>query len=104
MNLKPPKDLSRAGKAMWRRIITEYDLGDASLDVLHEALKALDVAETARAVVEAEGVTLADRFGQPKPHPAMGVYKGALELYYKGMSLLRLDLEPLGDIGRPAGR
>jgi hypothetical protein len=89
---------------MWRRVVAEYDMGLASLDVLHQGLLALDKARDARAVLDSEGVIQVDRFGQSKPHPAASVYKAMSELYLKAMSLLRLDLEPVGDIGRPPGK
>ncbi len=74
----PPKDLSRAAKDWHRRLTTEFEIQDeAGLLLLETAMRAYDRAETARALLERDGVTIADRWGQTKPHPAAAIERDA---------------------------
>ena len=43
-------------------------------ELLESALRSRDLAERARAVLEADGLTYSDR-GKPKPHPAAAIHR-----------------------------
>jgi hypothetical protein len=49
------------------------DANPAAAIVLRLACEALDRAVQARKVVEAEGLSVIDRYGQVKPHPAASI-------------------------------
>ena len=57
----------------WRAVLDEYDLSAAEVELLRNALSALDRADQAAAIVDAEGVVTVDRYGSPKMHPACDV-------------------------------
>jgi glutathione S-transferase len=47
---------------------------------------------------------MADRFGQPKPHPLLATERDARAQFLAALKALNLDLEPLRDrVGRPGG-
>ena len=70
---RPPKGLSARGRRLWRAVVAEYELSSAELEVLGSALALLDRAESAATIVRAEGLITKDRYGSPKPHPAVDV-------------------------------
>jgi len=89
----------------WRdQVATDFAIVDApGLALLEQAVLALHRAETARALLDAEGLTLPDRFGQPKPHPAAVIVRDAESSFRSALRDLRLDLEPARPVGRPSG-
>jgi hypothetical protein len=70
---RPPTSLDRRRKPLWRSIVAAFDLSDAEYRILEDALRLLQRADQAAAVVDAEGVTVSDRYGTPKTHPAVDV-------------------------------
>lgn len=99
---KPPKNLSRAGKQLWKQITTQFQIDDAGgLKILEVSLMALDRAEACRAVIDSEGLTQLDRFDQPKPHALLSTGRDCRAQFLAGIRQLSLDLEPVGRIGRP---
>ena len=69
----PPKTLSARSRKLWRAVTREYELSAAENELLHQACESLDRADEAAAVVRKEGVTVRDRYGSPKQHPAADV-------------------------------
>ncbi len=59
---------------------------------LVSAAEALDLAEKARARVEADGHFVEDRFGQLRAHPGLAVERGARAAFDRGVRALRLPL------------
>ena len=101
----PPARLSREARAWWRKISTDFDLDDAGLLILASALECLDTVREAQEQVKRDGITIKDRFGQLKPHPATLVEANAKAGMLRAFKALNLDLEPLHDgPGRPPGR
>ena len=99
----PPKDLSRAAQEWYRRLTTEFEIRDeAGLLLLETAMRAYDRAETARSLLERDGVTISDRWGQTKVHPAAAIERDARSGLLAALRALNLDVEPLRDrAGRP---
>ena len=89
--------LSRAAKALWRAILTDYDLSPADVRVLTEALRAWDRAGEAAAIVDREGMTFTDPRGVPRQHPAAGLELRHRDAYLRALRELRLDGEALPD-------
>jgi hypothetical protein len=54
-------------------VLKDFELSPAELEVLRCALVSLDRADQAATVLDAEGVTVVDRYGSPKAHPAVDV-------------------------------
>lgn len=70
---RPPKGLDGTRRALWRAIVADFELSDAEYRVLEDALRLTQRADQAAAVVDVEGVTVRDRYGSPKAHPAVDV-------------------------------
>jgi hypothetical protein len=69
----PPGSLDRRRRALWRAIVADYELSDAEYQILEDALRLTQRADEAANIVNDEGVTIADRYGTPKTHPAVDV-------------------------------
>lgn len=78
---RTPAGLSRRSGALWRAVLEEFELSPAELELLRSALVALDRADAAAKVIDAEGVTVLDRYGTPKMHPAVDVETRSRTLY-----------------------
>lgn len=104
--LRVPEGLSPTAAGWWRRLTREYAISDeAGRLLLEQALRAFDRAETARALLDAEGVVVRDRWGQAKPHPAAAIERDMRAQCLAALRALNLDVEPLRDgPGRPVGR
>ena len=95
-SLRPPKTLSREARAWWKRMHLEYDLGDeGALFLLETALTAFDRMRQAQKAIAEEGVTLRDRWGQAKAHPATILERDARSGMLQAFKALCLDVEPL---------
>jgi P27 family predicted phage terminase small subunit len=103
---KAPKALSSAAKRLWRGLVEEYALDDvAALAILTAGLEAFDRMGAAKALLDADGPVVTDRWGQRKVHPAATVERDSRAAWMSALKALNLDLEPLRDgPGRPQGR
>jgi P27 family predicted phage terminase small subunit len=101
--MKAPKNLSREGKNLWRRIQDEYGITDeAGLLILATALESFDRMRQAQDILSNEGMTTTDRFGQARAHPAATIERDSRAAMLGALKQLNLDLEPLRDgPGRP---
>jgi phage terminase small subunit len=102
---KPPKGLSVAARRLWRGLMAEYRLDDAAaLAILTAGLEAFDRAAAAKALLDADGPVVEDRWGQKKVHPAASVERDNRAAFLAALKQLNLDVEPLRDgPGRPGG-
>jgi phage terminase small subunit len=75
---KAPDGLSKARVDLWDAIVRDFDLGDDTLEVLTMFCQCLDRYDEARAEIEKHGAYYKDRFGSPKPHPAVAVERDCL--------------------------
>ena len=98
---RPPAHLSKEGKALWRRLNETFVLENHHLPVLAAALGALDRAEQARKILDAEGLVAADRFGQKKVHPAALVERDNRSLAARLLRELALDVPGNNDARPP---
>jgi len=105
-NISIPKHLSKESKKNFKNIVREYEISDiAGLRILRVALEAYDRAQSARATIDKDGMTVKDKFGQTKPHPLLPVERDSRAAFLAGLKHLNLDLEPLRDRpGRPGGK
>ncbi len=98
-----PGHLKATGRAFWKRLHREYAIEDsAGLALLQTAAECADRIAEARAIIDAEGAVVRDRYGSPKAHPAHTVEKDARNQMLAAIKQLNVDLEPLADApGRP---
>lgn len=105
-NGRPPKTLSKDAKRLWRTLTAEYGIEDAGgLAILTAGLEAYDRAREAKALLDAEGPVVVDRWQQRKPHPAAAIERDSRAQWLGAIKQLCLDVEPLHPgPGRPPGR
>ena len=102
--VRAPAHLSKKGKALWKKIRTEYAINDSGgLALLTNACEAYDRINECQQTLDNDGLTITDRYGQTKVHPLCSVQRDARSQFVQSIKLLNLDLEPLKDIGRPPG-
>jgi len=98
-----PVFLAEAGRTFWQRIVGEFDLDSAALQLLALACKQADRAAEARAILAAQPLTYPDRFDQPREHPAVAIERNATIAFARLVRELALDVEPPAD-SRPPRR
>jgi phage terminase small subunit len=95
----PPRHLSKASKAWWRQIVSDFELADWQHRILTSAGEAFDRATQAREQVDAEGLTVADRFGQRRPHPLLAVERDSRTAFLRATRELALEVD--GPVSSP---
>ena len=91
---QPPRKLKERGKRFWKLVMVEFELSDSDQVVLVSACEMLDRAEAARKLIEKDGMTIKDRFGQTKPHPCVEVERQSHLAFVRIRRELGLDVEP----------
>ena len=87
-----PKHLEPEEATLWRSITAEYQLDDdAALMLLSTALECRGRLRRIRLVIDREGESVRDRWGQSKPHPLLPAERGARDSFAKLMRALNLD-------------
>lgn len=91
-----PAHLSSEAKRLWTSLQADFALDDAAGRLLLQSgLEAFDRLQEARKTIAAEGAVTRDRWGQSKPHPAVGIERDARNQMHSAFRLLRLapDME-----------
>lgn len=91
---KVPKHLEKRGRAFWVLVCDEFALEASDLPLLLACCELLDRADEARQKVLNEGLTIVDRFGQTKTHPAVEIERQSLLAFVRIRRELGLDVEP----------
>src|SRR5438093_10252305 len=90
---KPPAAISQEAKNLWRKIISDFEVDDpAGLLLLQSALEAFDDMRKAQKIIAKDGITLKDRWGQKRQHPATLVLRDARNLMLRCLKQLNLDI------------
>jgi phage terminase small subunit len=95
-----PKHLSRQSRAWWAEIAEHYDLEAHQYRLLTSAAEAFDRATQARESVDADGLMVADRFGQQRPHPLLAVERDCRVGFLRALRELALEVD--GPAAAPA--
>ncbi|MBM7045223.1 P27 family phage terminase small subunit [Rhizobium lusitanum] len=99
---KPPKHL-RASTAKWFRSVVEaFDLEAHDVRLLTLAAESWDRGQQAREIVDRDGMTFEDRFGQPKARPEIGIERDSRISFARLLRELGLGIGAPDD-GRPPG-
>ncbi|MCK1445867.1 hypothetical protein IVB34_22085 [Bradyrhizobium sp. 2] len=88
---RPPAHLEPATKKWWRAVVEDFDLEPHHLRLLQLAAEAWDSAQSARAVIQTEGMTYVDRFGCPKPRPEVAIERDSRIGFARLLRELALD-------------
>ena len=74
MARRPPDQLSKEARRLWRQLVNDYDLKDErSLHLLALACEQFDRAQEAARSIAEHGAIVLDRYGNPKQNPAVGI-------------------------------
>lgn len=93
MKRKPaPKSLSTESRALWQRIMVDYDLASdiAGQELLLSLCQTLDRLAQCREAIEAEGLTVTGSTGQVRPHPLLAIEaenRRALLAHFRALKL-----------------
>ena len=79
----PPEGLGPSGQALWRAVLTDYELDEHESATLRQACRLADACDRLQAVVDEEGV-LSESAQGTRAHPAL------VELRQQGLALARL--------------
>ncbi len=100
-----PAGLSEEARDWWNRIVAAWQMDDAALLILTNAMQAIDRLRQAQALLQRDGIVVEDRWKQKKPHPAVAIERDCKATLLRCLKALNLEIEPLFDRpGRPAGK
>ncbi len=98
--VKIPQHLSEEMRNFYKSVLKDFDLEPHHLVILTRACECLDRADQAREEVKADGLTVTDRYGSKKAHPAVKIEIDSKNTARLLLRELGLDLEPPGEPGR----
>ena len=100
------KKIIRKARKLKKTILQEFEILDqAGLEILDRAIESFCRMCQATAIVDAEGLTVKNRFGETKEHPALNTERKSRGQFLLAIKQLNLDvLPPNRRIGRPGGR
>ncbi len=67
---RPPRGTGRAGAALWRAVLAEYELEEHELLLLREAVRTVDVLDDLALLVARDGAVVGSSQGD-RAHPAL---------------------------------
>lgn len=85
-----PGHLRPDTKRWLRQVLADFDLESQDFRVLVRTAEAWDRGEQAREIIAAEGLTIADRYGVAKAHPAVAIERDARLHFFRGIRELSL--------------
>jgi hypothetical protein len=98
-----PKHLGDAGREIWDMTMHSYRISDpGGLALLRTAAEAADRVASCRRQLDEQGEVIVIK-GIPRAQPAAAIERDARAALIRALKELHLDVEPLRDIGRPAG-
>ena len=101
---KAPAHLEPATGAWWVSVCVDYDLEPHHVRLLTLAAEAWDRAQEARVTIAKDGAYYRDRFGAPRPHPAVSVERDSRLSFARLLRELDLEGEPAPDPRMPRRR
>jgi len=88
---KTPPHLRPETQKWFKSVLADFDLDGHHVRLLTLAAEALDQAKTAREVLDRDGQTYTDRFGQPKARPEVDILQNARISFARLIRELALD-------------
>jgi phage terminase small subunit len=85
--------LSADAQATWHQINGEFELSHRHQLILLRGLEHWDLAGRMLRQIDAEGVTVTDRYGSSKPSPAVAIARDATRIWQSALRELLLDAE-----------
>jgi len=101
-SMKAPRHLSADMTTWWRVLTRQYQFRPQHLRVLACAAEAWDRKEQARELLAAGGLTVTNRQGELRPHPAVAIERDARIAFVRAVRELSLADDDLpADASRP---
>ena len=91
--IKAPKHLKPDTGKWFKSVIKDYELEPHHIRLLTLAGEAWDRCQEAREIVDKEGLTAKDRFGQLRQHPAISIERDCRIAFARLLRELNLDVE-----------
>lgn len=91
--LHPPPHLSPESKAWFCETAGQYDLESHHLKILVAACEAWDRMNESRQLIAKDGLTVRNRFGELKPHPAVSVERDSRIAFLRCLRELCFDVD-----------
>ena len=101
-NARPPGHLRAATRRWFAAVVADYDLDPHHVRLLTLAAEAWDRGQQAREVIDRDGMTFSDRFGQPKARPEIAIERDSRIGFARLIRELGLDVEPPPEAPRMA--
>jgi len=86
----PPAHLSKEMKEFWTGVFERKNLQPHEILILAKACEAFDRGEQARQILDKEGFTFEDRFGQPRARPEVAIERDSRAQFAKLLSQIHL--------------
>jgi len=96
-----PVHLRPETAAWWVLVVEEFGLEQHHLKLLRLACEAWDRGQSAREVLEKDGLTFTDRWSQPKARPEVAIERDARIGFARLLRELGLDIAPPAEAPRP---
>lgn len=96
-----PAHLAPSTAAWWVQVHEDYVLEPHHTRLLTLAGEAWDRTQTARTVLDREGLTYTDRFDAPRARPEVNIERDSRIAFARLVRELDLDLEPPASGSRP---
>ncbi len=100
--LTAPKHLQAATRRWWESVASDFVLEEHHLRLLSLAGESWDRCTEAREILKAEGLTYADRFGQPKVRPEVAIERDSRIAFARLVRELALDVATPEEVRPPA--
>jgi P27 family predicted phage terminase small subunit len=103
MTQRAPKHLRPGTRRWWQHVVGEYDVQPHHRHLLTLSAEALDSCAKAREILDREGMTYTDRFGQPRARPEVAIERDSRLAFARLLRELALDVEapPAEEYTRP---
>jgi P27 family predicted phage terminase small subunit len=98
---KPPKHLRAATRRWFAAVVADYDLQAHHVRLLTLACQAWDRAEQAREILDRDGLTFADKAGNPRARPEVAIERDSRLAFARLLRELALDVEAPDVESRP---
>lgn len=98
---KTPPHLRQETQKWFRSVLSDFDLEGHHVRLLTLAAEAWDQAQSAREVLDRDGQTYTDRFGQPKARPEVDILQNARIAFARLLRELALDGVDAPETPRP---
>jgi hypothetical protein len=85
-----------------RRVVDAFELDEHHVKLLVKCCEAHDRGEQAREILAVEGLTFADRFGQPRARPELAIERDSRTGFPRMLREIGLDITPPADSRPPS--